>query len=262
MKSVSPLLSVFDLGGLVSEHPVRLLPKWGTGILGVFLTGAGIAAVVYGVISAIQGASQSAGYAIAVTCIPALFALVTLALGAWCLFTAWNNVGSGVAVFDRGFAVAHWEDVRSVPWEDVTAVWQAITKHYTNGIYTGTSYKYTVQLVDDTKYKLDNKYKDIEALGKAIQTNVTNALYPKYVAALKAGSRLEFGPIALDYNKIYSGKKELPWDAVKSVRVQGGYLSVKKEKGWFRWSNAGVNQIPNFFILYALLKEFNLIEQA
>jgi hypothetical protein len=260
MTSGSPFLNVFELGPEESVHPVKLFHKLGSGILGVLFVGGGIAALIIGALGASQASAQGLGNALGSGCVPGLIALACLGVGGWCLFTAWNNWGSAVAVFDAGLAVARWEDVRQIPWEEVTAVWQAITKHYTNGIYTGTSHKYTVQLVDDTKYTWDDKYKDIETLGKAIQSKVTNTLYPKYVAALKAGSRLEFGPLALDYNKLYSGKKELSWDEVKSVKIQGGFISVKKEKGWLRWAGASVPQIPNFFILYALLKEFSLVE--
>jgi hypothetical protein len=256
----SPFLTVFELGVQQSEHPVKLWNKLSSGILGVLLVSAGITALLFAVAGAVQGLSENFGTALSAACIPGVICIPCLGIGAWCLYTAWNNWGVAVAVFDRGLAMARWDNVRQIPWEEVTAVWQAITKHYTNGIYTGTTHQYTIQLTDDTKYKLDDKFKDIETLGRTIQSNVTNSLYPKYAAALKAGSRLEFGPLALDYNKLYSGKKELSWDDVKSVKIQGGFLSVKKEKGWFRWAGASIPQIPNFFILYALLKEFNLVE--
>ncbi len=260
MTSGSPFLSVFELGPEESEHPVKLFNKLGGGILGALFVGGGIAALIVGATGAIQVFPQGLGDALGTACLPGLIALACLGIGGWCLYTAWNNWGAAVAVFDRGLAVARWDDVRQIEWDEVTAVWQAITKHYTSGIYTGTTHRYTVQLIDDTKYIWDDKYKDIETLGKAVQSKVSNALYPKYVAALKAGSRLEFGPLALDYNKLYSGKKELNWDDVKSVKIQGGFVSVKKDKGWFRWAGASVPQIPNFFILYALLKEFSLVE--
>ncbi|GEM_PF-3586153 len=246
MPSASPFLTCFELGVEKSEHPVKSVNRWGNLILGVLLTGAGIAALLL----TVMGAGLTMGLAF----------LACLGLGGWCLWSAWNDWNQAVAIFDRGIAVAQGEDVRQIPWEEVTAVWQAITRHHTYGIHTRTTYLYSIQLADDTIYKFDDKYKDIEALGKAIQTNVTNTLYPKYIAALKAGSRLEFGPLALDYNKLYAGKKELNWDEVKSVKIQGGYVSIKKDKGWFRWTNVGVPQIPNFFILYALLKEFGLVE--
>ena len=246
MPSASPFLTCFELGTEKSEHPIKAWNKWGNLVLGVLLTGAGIAALLL----AVMGAGIAMFLAF----------LMCMGLGGWCLWSTWNDWGQAVAVFDRGIAVARGEDVREIPWEEVAAVFQSITRHYTYGIHTRTTYLYTVQLADDTKYKFDNRFKDVEALGKAIQTAVSNALYPKYIAALKAGSRLEFGPLALDYNKLYSGKKELNWDEVKSVKIQGGYVSVKKDKGWLRWASAGVPQIPNFFILYALLKEFGLVE--
>jgi hypothetical protein len=260
MPSGSPFMNVFELGTPRSEHPVKLLNKLGSVILGVLLVGFGLAAFLFGLIGALQVVDRDFAAALGTACLPVVIALGSLALGAWALYAAWNNWGSAAGVFDHGLAVARFEDVRQIPWDEVSAVWQEITKHYTNGIYTGTTHKYTVQLADDTKYKFDDKYKDVETLGKAIQTNVTQALYPKYVSALKAGSRLEFGPLALDQNKIYSGKKELSWDEVKSVRIQSGFISVKKEKGWFKWAGATVPKIPNFFIFYALLKNFTAVE--
>jgi hypothetical protein len=260
MTSASPFVSVFELGPQQSEHPVKTVHKLGTGILGALFAGGGIAAIAFGALGAVQTAPQGMGPTLEAACLPGLIGLVCLGIGGWSLVNAWKNWGSRAAVFDRGLAVARWEDVRQIPWEEITEVWQDITKHYTNGIYTGTTHKYSIRLADDSKYSWDDKYKDIETLGRVIQSKVTNMLYPKYAAALKAGSRLEFGPLALDYNKLYSGKRELNWDDVKSVKIQGGYLSVKKEKGWFRWVGASVPQIPNFFILYALLKEFNLVE--
>ena len=260
MATGSPFLTVFEMGPLESEHSVKLFNKLVVLVLGVLLVGAGLAAALFAVISAIGGFSQGAGYALGTACVPGAVSAAALALGGWSLFAAYRDWGSAVAVFHDGLAVAKWEDVRQIPWEEVTHVWQNITKHYTNGIYTGTTYKYTVQLVDDTKYTFDTKYKNIEALGKTIQTNVTQRLYPKYFAALKAGSRLEFGPLAMDYNKLFSGKKELNWDQVQSVRIQDGYVSVKQEKGWFHWASIGVPQIPNFFVLYGLLKEFRMVE--
>ena len=145
-------------------------------------------------------------------------------------------------------------------WNDASAkgVGATITATFPQA-YKLTQIIFT-NVADDTKYKFDDKYKAVEDLGKAIQTHVSNALYPKYVSALKAGSRLEFGPLALDQNKIYSGNKELTWDEVKSIRIQSGFISVKKDKGWFRWAGARVPQIPNFFIFYALLKNFTAVE--
>jgi hypothetical protein len=260
MASGSPFLTVFEMGPEESEHPVKLFHRLLVGILGILLAGAGLAAALFAVMGVIGASPQGPGNALGAACIPGMLCAAALALGVWCLYLAYKYWGSAVAVFHDGLAVARWEDVRQIPWEEVTAVWQNITKHYTNGVYTGTSHQYTIQLTDDTKYTFDDKYKDIETLGKVIQTNVTKALYPNYIAALKAGSRLEFGPLAMDYNKLYHGKKELNWDQVQSLKIQGGYVSVKQEQGWFRWAKVGVPQIPNFFILYALLKEFRMVE--
>jgi hypothetical protein len=260
MQSDSPFQSIYDLGSLLSEHPIKRLTLWGGAVLGVLFTGIGVAALLFGATSALPELSTDAARALGSLCLPGLLAAGMLALGGWCLYSTWNNWGLAVALFERGFAYARAGEARSVPWSDVGAVWQSITKHYTNGIYTGTSHLYTVRLSDDTRYKLNDKFKDIEALGSAIQKNVTQTLYPKYAAALKAGSRIEFGPLAMDYNNLYAGTKSISWNEVQSIRVRGGAVSVKKDKGWFAWTNSRVPQIPNFYVFYALLKNFTTVE--
>jgi hypothetical protein len=260
MQSESPFQSVYDLGSLVSEHPVKWTHRWGNAAVGVALVGIGIGCLLFGAVNALPSLSGGSAEVLGTACILSLAGLGALALGGWCLFAAVKNWEQAVALFERGFAFAGSGGARSIPWEEVTAVWQSIVKHYTNGIYTGTSHRYTVQLSDDTRYILNDKFQAVETLGSAVQKSVTQALYPKYVAALKAGSRLEFGPLALDYNKLYAGKKELAWDEIKSIRVRGGAVSVKKDKGWFRWANSSVPQIPNFYIFYALLKNFTAVE--
>jgi hypothetical protein len=260
MQSDSTFQSVYDLGSLVSEHPVKRLTLWGGAALGILFTGIGVASFLFGATTALPQLSSDAARALGSLCIPGLLGVGTLALGGWCLYSAWNNFGQAAAVFERGFAFARAGEARSIPWGDVASVWQSVTKHYTNGIYTGTRHLYTVRLNDDTTYKLNDKFKDIEALGSAVQKNVTQALYPKFAAALKAGSRIEFGPLAMDYNNLYAGKKEISWNEVQSIRVRGGAVSVKKDKGWFAWTNSSVPQIPNFFVFYALLKNFTTVE--
>jgi Family of unknown function (DUF6585) len=256
----SPLLRALELGMPRSEHPLKTLPAWSDCIAGILLTGVGIAAVFSVLSNVIRGITPGFGSILLLVFIPGMVAMAGSACGVWLLNRAWKNWGQTVAIFDRGFAIARGDELRQVPWDEVAAVWQSVVKHAANGIVTGTTHTYTIQLTDDTRFTLDEKYRDIEELGKAIQINVTNNFYPRYRAALESGSRLEFGPIALDLQKLYAGKKSLLWNDMQSIRFHGGWIYAKRNQEWQPWANIGVSQIPNFFIFYLLLKNFITVE--
>ena len=58
-----------------------------------------------------------------------------------------------------------------------------------------------------------------------------------------------------------SGKKELPWAQIPSVKIEKGNISIKKEgKGWFNWAAVSVPQIPNFYIFYEIVGRITKVE--
>lgn len=176
--------------------------------------------------------------------------------GAWWLFDTWRNWKLAAALYDKGFALQNQQGVHTIPWTDVKYVWQAITKHYRNGIYTGTTHIYTIVTNTDQKFVLNDQLKKVEELGSAIQQNVSEVLWPQYVQALQNNQRLTFGPLALDAKGLYSGNKALTWEEIKAIKIHQGTISVKKEKGWFSWATVTVPQIPNFLIFWNLVSRF------
>ena len=85
-------------------------------------------------------------------------------------------------------------------------------------------------------------------------------LFPRYATAINNGQRVNFGPLGLDREHLYSGNKSLLWSEIKGVKLDRGNISVKKEGGWFSWASVTVPQVPNFFVFYALLRNFTKIE--
>jgi hypothetical protein len=66
--------------------------------------------------------------------------------------------------------------------------------------------------------------------------------------------------LALDREKLYSGKKELRWDEIKAIKIEKGQISIRKDKAWLNWASASVPQIPNFFIFYDLIGRLAKVE--
>jgi hypothetical protein len=193
--------------------------------------------------------------------LPLIAAALAFGLGVLILFNAWRNWTLAAALYESGVALNGRGGMRQAAWHDVAAVWQAVTRHYTNGVYTGTTHVYTLQTTAGEKLVFDDRLgKQVEQLGQEIQRGVTNALYPRYWQSLQNGQRLTFGPLALDRDKLYAGKKELRWDEIKAIKIEKGQIAVRKDKAWLNWASASVPQIPNFFIFYDLIGRFAKVE--
>jgi hypothetical protein len=68
------------------------------------------------------------------------------------------------------------------------------------------------------------------------------------------GSRVAFGPLSVGPGGITAGDQSLPWSEIDDVQIRKGMMSVKKAGKWLAWKRAQVSQIPNYFILDALVR--------
>ncbi len=258
----SPFQSVIGLGPLKAEYANRGRGRWVTLAFGLLCV---LAAPVLVLLAAYLGYNAYNNFGVRrvdnAIIPPLCFAAGALALGVLILFSAWRNWSTAAALFENGLAYNNRQGVRQMRWDEVDAVWQNVTRHYTNGVYTGTTHVYTVKSADGQKIILnDSLGKNVETLGKEIQRNAANALFPRYWQSLQNGQRLQFGPLGLDREKLYAGTKEVRWDEIQAVKIDKGRISVKKDKGWFNWATATVPQIPNFYIFYELVGRFSKVE--
>lgn len=189
-----------------------------------------------------------------------LVALISGGAGLWQIWRAFSDRGLVVGLYENGVAHHAANNLRQVRWDQVDAIFQNVTRHYRNGIYTGTTHVYTVLTRERERLVFDDRLKDVEQLGSQLQQAISNVLYPAYVTALNNGQKVQFGPLALDRERLYAGNKNLAWSEIKAIKLQAGQIQVKKEGGWFNWSTASVPQIPNFFVFYQLIRNFATVE--
>jgi hypothetical protein len=258
----SPFYTVVGLGPLKTEYPYPSGRKWAGLIFGLLCL---FASPMLLLLAAYLGYDAYNRFGVRrvddEVIVPLVFAGIAFLVGALLVFNAWRNWSVAAALYENGFAYNDRKGLRQVRWDQIAAVWQSITKHYRNGIYVGTTHIYTVQTNDNQKIILDDKFKKVEDLGNAVLKGSTNALWPKYWQQAQSGQRITFGPLALDTQGMYTGKKSLLWNDIKAVKIQSGTISVsKKDGGWFAWTTASVPQIPNFYIFYELVGKFAKIE--
>jgi len=164
----------------------------------------------------------------------------------------------------------------SAGWDEVTHVWQAVTRHSANGSPTYTDYRYTLRLADgrsrDFRGTLPARSArasgavllaptpgtttpvTIEQLGRLLETGVTRAQLPKAIDRFNAGQAVSFGPLSVGPSGIAAGDQLLPWSEIQEVQTRKGMVSVKRSGRWLAWKRAQVSQIPNYFIFDSLVR--------
>ncbi len=265
MQSAGPLelpeafSDVFGLGAPVAYYPVSKWNRWGSLVGGLVFFFGGI---LLGLLGVFYAYSQAQRYGPAVFMnnlwAPLLFAGISILLGVFGLWSAYANWNKAVVLYNEGFAYNDRKGLQIWRWTDVAQLFVSITRHYTNGIYTGTTYVYTVQKADGTKLSFDNKYgkNEIPQLGQALQEVTHLIQYNRAAEAYNAGQLVVFGPVAISKEGMMVGKKTYPWAEIAKVSLNNGMLSIaKKGGGWFSGASAPVSSIPNLSALLAMIDQ-------
>jgi hypothetical protein len=249
--------SVFGLGAPVAFFPASRGARWGSLSAGLlFLLGA-FAATIFGVFSTFANYQKYGPAVIGRELTPPLIiAAIAFAIGAGASWSAYSNWNRAVAVYTNGLAANDNKGLQTWRWEEVDQFYAAITRHYTNGVYTGTTYIYTLRKADNSKLVFDNKYNKVQDLGQAIEQAVTPTLYKRAADAYNAGHTVSFGSVAISKEGVTIGKKVYPWAEVAQVSINQGYIRVsKKDGGWFSGASAAASTIPNLNVLLSIIDQ-------
>ena len=248
---------VIGLGALKTYSPVKGLNRVGSLIAALLFLGGSALVFLYGIYDAYI-ASQQHGPAMIVDRLtaPLIFAFVLFLLGAACGWSAYANWNKGVAVYDRGFAYHDRKGIQLWRWEDVLSLTAAVTRHYTNGVYTSTTHIYTLFNQRNERLVLSDMFKGVEQLAAAIEQAIFPLLYERASTQYNAGQMIVFGPMSVSKAGIQIGKKTYPWAEVEQVSIHQGVLRVsKKGGGWFSGASAMAASIPNLRVVLSIIDQ-------
>jgi hypothetical protein len=249
--------SVYGLGIPLDVYPVGAVNRWVSAIFGVILIGGAGLAAIYGMYDAAVQVAKYGPVMFSKTIVPPLIiAALMLLFGILAAVNAFLNWNKSVVVYDKGLAYSDNKGIQTWGWHEVELFYVAITKHYHSGIYTGTTYLYTLQKADGVRLKFDNKFKKIESLGQFVGQKVASYQYDRLLQKLRSGQMVQLGPIAINKDAISVEKKAYPWGEVELVGIQKGYMSIKKKGGgWFSGASTPVSAIPNLDALFAVVDQ-------
>lgn len=249
---------VFGLGSVQKICPVRKSHRTGNVLAAMIFLILAAASLLYGLWYT-YGQLQSYGPAVLIKSIlPFLIALIICLLiaaaTAWAAYSNWNKA---VVIYQGGLAYADRHGVKSWRWDEFASLTSAVTRHYTNGIYTGTTHIYTLTKNGGEKIVLTDSFPKVEDISGMIRANVFPLLYQSYAEAYNAGQRLVFGPVAISKSGgIQIGKREYPWDQVEQVSIHQGVVRVaKKGGGWFSGATATASVIPNLEVMLSIIDQ-------
>lgn len=233
-----------ELGTPLSEHKVRLTIRF---FLAVVLIGLGTLATL----AALLSLTQETSLALCVG-VPGMAALAGgLLIG----YRAFVERDSRISVFQKGMVSTKAGTDKVIRWDDIDAVWQAITHHKRYGMTVRTTHLYTIQLSDGEKIKFNDTVKNVEQLGSTIQQEVVKRLLPKAAETLKSGGTVNFGKLSVSPQGLSNSRETIPWDQVQKVNINRGIITVRKEGKLFNWSNVSVAQTPNVFVFLSLVDQ-------
>lgn len=248
---------VYGLGTPLNVYSVGAANRWISAILGVILIGGAGLAVIYGLYDTSVQVAKYGPVMFSKTIVPPfIIAILMLFFGILVAVNAFLNWNRSVVVYEKGLAYSDNKGIQTWGWHEVEWFYVAITKRYHNGIYTGTTYLYTLQKPDGSRLKLDNKFKQVETLGRLVGQKVAPYQYDRLLQKLRSGQMVLLGPIAISKDAIAVGKKSYQWDEVEQVGIQKGYVSIKKKGGgWFSGASSPVSAIPNLDALFAVVNQ-------
>lgn len=118
--------------------------------------------------------------------------------------------------------------IGGVAWSQVKEIYQNLRDQYTNGFHSARIRQYNLVLDGGRKLCIDQRFSDIDELGRHLQLNVTAALRISTATKLEHGEQLTFGPISVTSKGLALKNRDLPWSEVESVGINTGYLVIAK----------------------------------
>lgn len=250
-------LPVIGLGEPCGYFPVKRWKRWGNLVLCLILLGGAGLVILFGIYITTVASRQN-GPAMIDDKLPGplgiAFILFMLGLLAgWGAYINWNK---GVVAYAGGFAYNDRKGLQVWHWQELVSLTCSITRHYSNGIYTGTTHIYTFYDRQNHRLVLSDSIVNVEQLAKLIDERTFPILYPPAADRYNLGQTIAFGPVAISKSGIVIGRKTTPWTDVKEVSLHKGILKVsRKTGGWFSGTRAAASAIPNLRVLITIIQQ-------
>ncbi len=179
-----------------------------------------------------------------------LVGVTWLVLAAWIFLTPYIHPRLRIFVYREGLIYARGK-AEVLRWNQMERIWKDLDVGR-KGI---SARSYTVRRSDDTLFVFTAELKNVEALGRLIEIEITRRLLPRALASYQAGAPVVFDEIVVSSRGIgvKPGRKLLRWDEFERLSVDETKIALYKKTTDAAWAVINVASVPNVEILKELV---------
>jgi hypothetical protein len=183
------------------------------------------------------------------------FAAAALLLTAWAVLDTWRLIRRRFYLCEGGLLLAEHLDrlTRTVAWDEIAEVRRYYLRWYTGG-GSQTMHRCRLRLTDGTKLNLEKPpLVDGQELCGEVERRSARARLPRMAAELESAGRLDFGPLTITPEGLYSVGGSAVWSDISLVRLRRVRLRVWTNDAEERISVL-VRNVPDLLILLMLVE--------
>ncbi len=202
-----------------------------------------------GILSALSGFGSDAGTLVTLL----IVGLLLVGLGGYMLWLVIASLGTRIQLFEGGFSATQRGKTTVAAWGDVTTITQQIVRMRSYGIPVWTSHNYRLILANGAKLRFTESVGKVGNMGETMQRQITQALTPRALEALRTGANLPFGKLSVNPMGISNGSETLPWNEISNVTIQNGVIVIGRQGKRLRWGSSSVAKTPNVYVFLSLV---------
>jgi len=251
-----------ELGSVLEVFPQKnaVLVKWGNAALAAACLSGGGYFLVNGILKAYENYYRHGPAVVPRTlAMPISTAALLILIGALAALAAYRYWNYFAVIYEEGLLVSNWRGAFGWRWDEVSSIRSDITYRVYTGVLGHTVHRYWLVGRDAEKAVLDDSIDQVERLAGMIRLRVIPHIFARYNNAFNTGQTLVFGPIRIHRNGgIEIGKLQYPWDQLKDVTVQKGFVQFtlwSGSDGSGASPRVAVAQIPNLDVLLSILDQ-------
>ena len=190
--------------------------------------------------------------------------VVVIGLGIWAIVFYYQTLANSFTFFEQGFTYVDKRKDYEHSWDEIKELYYRATMHYTNGIYTGTEYKFNLVFHDGNKLKLGTNLlgkfnSGLDKLGSMILEKISEMLLPGCEQALESGRKVQFGfRLAIDREKLYENGRSINLSDVKQIVINQGYVRIATTTSP-NWAIIKISEIANVVVFLQLARKFTSV---
>jgi hypothetical protein len=179
-----------------------------------------------------------------------LVGVTWLVLAAWIFLTPYIYPRLRIFVYRDGLIYVRGK-AEVLRWNQMERVW----KDFYVGRKGPYARSYTVRRSDDVLFVFTAELKNVEALGRLIEIEITRRLLPRALASYQTGGPVVFDEIVVSSRGIgvKSGRKLLFWDDFGRLSIDEKKIALYKKSMDAAWTVLNVANVPNVEVLKELI---------